>query len=501
MEPLLPVVQPPRQRYGAAAGGVAALIVTVSATLFLAARQRVQEVGLGRGTLAVTMTLSSDIDPICGAAMSPGELPFVEILGQPPLPPFLEFPGRPCTPLYEGPDCANITDFDNVVTVCVNGSAIHGVSMRSRGHISKFFPKQQFHLTLPHAMSLLGLAPATEFSLAMSYIDTSFQRNPTAFELYHSLGGWAPQTRFVTMAWEGVDFGLYYIGELIQPQPGRLELPETRLDSGYLLAADWPTAGQYAIVTANTSSSFNVMYPVTLSEAQKTFVQTFMDELDQRVAGNSQGDIEELIDFESAARFYVLMELVKDVDGYAFSDYWMIKDGRLQHAAPWDFDLAMGYECAAVFSRSALTGELFSTLEGWNVEIARDSMPWLGPDGKPNGAIKYFGMNKRQLFLNLWRQPSFRVAFAAAWRAARQGSDGPISDASLQSTIMTRSESIAPAAEHDIFLWRNSHREGFFTPCHMDAIANFTLSRDYLVEYLIGRAHWIDHHVESLLVQ
>merc|ERR1719198_966079 len=131
-------------------------------------------------------------------------------------------------------------------------------------------------------MSLLGLAPATEFTLAMSYIDTSFQRNPTAFEIYRSLGGWAPQTRFVTMAWEGVDFGLYYIGELIQPQPGRLQIPEAGLNSGYLLVADWPKAGYAQITSANTSTCFNMMYPVHPSQAQTTFVQSFIDELDQR---------------------------------------------------------------------------------------------------------------------------------------------------------------------------------------------------------------------------
>ena len=79
------------------------------------------------------------------------------------------------------------------------------------------FPKHQFSLKLPKRMPLLGMAPARRWVLATSFVDVSFQRNPTAFEVYRKLGGWAPDTVYVKVEWHGS-----------MPQFGRLVSESTR---------------------------------------------------------------------------------------------------------------------------------------------------------------------------------------------------------------------------------------------------------------------------------
>eukprot|EP00929_Paragymnodinium_shiwhaense_P042299 TRINITY_DN21907_c0_g1_i1.p1 TRINITY_DN21907_c0_g1~~TRINITY_DN21907_c0_g1_i1.p1 ORF type:complete len:245 (-),score=41.11 TRINITY_DN21907_c0_g1_i1:122-856(-) len=227
-------------------------------------------------------------------------------------------------------------------------------------------------------MSLLGMAPAKKWVLLMSFVDTSFQRNPTAFDMYRSLGGWATQTAYVNFHWHGEDFGLYTVGERIERQPGRLPCPEADPErpehSGYVLQVDWSkdTSDTFVAVSPVTQTAFNVAYPTktAMSEGQKTFVQNLVGAVDSRAAAGVGGQdtrLEEVLDFESFTRFFVLEELVKDVDGYAFSDYMLIKDGKLFHAAPWDYDLAMGFDCAKVYFKNFLTNETTMGVTGWNV--------------------------------------------------------------------------------------------------------------------------------------
>ena len=110
---------------------------------------------------------------------------------------------RVCTHLYEGPQCSNVTHWKGRVRLELDNHVIEDVQMHSRGHSSAMFPKHQFSLKLPKRMPLLGMPPARRWVLATSFVDVSFQRNPTAFEVYRKLGGWAPDTVYVKVEWHG----------------------------------------------------------------------------------------------------------------------------------------------------------------------------------------------------------------------------------------------------------------------------------------------------------
>ena len=90
----------------------------------------------------------------------------------------------------------------------IDNHVIEDVHMHSRGHSSAMFPKHQFSLKLPKQMPLLGMAPARRWVLATSFVDVSFQRNPTAFEVYRKLGGWATDTVYVNLEWHGGSLSL-----------------------------------------------------------------------------------------------------------------------------------------------------------------------------------------------------------------------------------------------------------------------------------------------------
>lgn len=431
-------------------------------------------------------------------------LSVVHVLGPNPLDPHRDFNGRVCVPAYEGPDCMNATTWRGTVSLCVDGQLIEGVRMHTRGHVSAMFPKKQFLFKLPRPESLFGMARAKKWVLAMSYVDTSFQRNALAFDIYRQLGGWAPDQRFTSMWWGDVDFGLYYVGEKVMRSGGnRLPIHKTKRRTppemgGYIISNDWPEAGTSYLTTATTSTVFNIKYPKRgLTNPQSIHVQNILNEVDRRAADLSDETLAEVLDYESTARYFVLQELAKDTDGYAFSDFWMINGNKLMHAAPWDFDLAFGYECQVLYYTNSFTGREAGWLDSWNVENLRDSMLWIGEDGYGGGSTQRWGINKRQLFLNIWQHRSFRQAFVSAWRSARRAP--PLTDVALGAIIDARAAELRQAGEHDLDLWRGSHRQGFFDPCFMEDTRNFTSATAHLREYVLGRARWIDEHVEDLL--
>jgi len=211
----------------------------------------------------------------------------------------------------------------------------------------------------------------------------------------------------------------------------------------------------------------------------------------------ADGGLAEVLDFGSFARYFVLQELAVDIDGYAFSDYVAVRGGRLEHAAPWDYDLAFNFECRPLYFNNAYTGEnSANSTGGWNVENVRDSANWFGPMGDSGGSVKYFGTNRRQLFLNIWGQPSFREAFVDAWREARRGA---LTDEALMSMVEGHAAQIEPAAQHDIRLWSNSERCAFFECCHPEDKTDFRSATLHLKQHLLSRARWIDSHVARLL--
>eukprot|EP00435_Cladocopium_sp_Y103_P016128 s1556_g4.t1 len=115
--------------------------------------------------------------------------------------------------------------------------------------------------------------------------------------------------------------------------------------------------------------------------------------------------------------------------------------------------------------------------------------------GFPGGSVQEFGMNKRQLFLNIWKYPGFKVAFATAWREARQRALG---DEALVSMVAHRSRVIAASAERDLHIWRHTNRCAFWNCCAPQDAQSFEKAQGHLTSYLLARARWIDANVGAM---
>jgi len=266
------------------------------------------------------------------------------------------------------------------------------------------------------------------------------------------------------------------------------------------LTIDWAKSGKVAIRSNVTSTFFSVLFPKgsDLSEEGAAFLRGLVDTIDASSVGKSGTPLNEVVDFRSFVRYFIVEEIAKDTDGYAFSDYVMVKRGKLLHAAPWDFDLAFDFVCMPRYFRNVFTGNVSLGVTGWNVENSRSDALWIGPSGIPGGSVKQFGMNKRQLFLNIWRSPGFKAAFVEAWKAARSHQLG---DAMLEDMVRRRSSHIAASAEKDLRIWRRTNRCGFWHCCAPEDAHSFDKASQHLVRYLLARVHWIDANVDMLVAK
>eukprot|EP00913_Durusdinium_trenchii_P033022 g30913.t1 len=386
----------------------------------------------GLGALATLAWPSGPGRPV--ALLASDEVPTLRILGGPDAPPReRSWVPRVCTELYEGPSCSNTTKWKGIVTLEIHGRTIDNVKMHSRGHSSAMFPKHQFALRLPTAIPT--------WVLATSFVDVSFQRNPLAFDIYRHLGGWATETAYVNVEWHGQYYGLYYVGQRIKCGQGRLDVCHRDPDpdaSGFLLTIDWAKPGDVSWLVGDGAPELD-------------FLGTLINEIDVRAA-TGHGGLQQLVDLPSFLRYYIMEELAKDVDGYAFSNY---AAGR----------------SASIRPRHRIGPKSI----GWNVENSRSDALWIGPSGMPGGSVKEFGMNKRQHFLNIWRYPGFQAAFAGAWRAARARTLG---DHALRSMVESRSAVIGPSARRDLHLWRRS-----LTVDHMAFHCLFMCSYCFLLQF------------------
>lgn len=475
------------------------------------------EVQARSGLLETKSASTSSADP-CAAA---GGLPPPEGAV-----PWLRIVGSNASQLIDAMHWPGMREFDppawqGKATLCLPGLAIAGAKVHTRGHISVRFPKHQFALKLSHEVGILGMHPSKHWILAAPWSDTSFQRNPFAFEVYRRLGGWATELRFVNVLFGDTDFGLFYIGEKIARTPHGLFFPsagpKNPAQDGFLLSVDWPKNASQVMSTV-TNTSFRIRYPSEghMSSDKVAYLQQFLDDVDLRaakgVAGRKPiadgGSLEDIVDYSSFVRYYILEELAKDVDGYAASNFVIAQGGKLFSAAPWDFDNAFGYACAAhVYYKNIFSGVEDAGVSGWQVENARDrhDICTLFYGAVYDKCIRQMPMqkriidlhsNKRQLFLNIWRHRSFRDAFAAGWRAARRPG-GPLTDEAIRKLVEGRAAELAVSANRDMRVWGAAVRCVTLC-CHAEDTNDFDGSTRHLLEYLLGRAHWIDDHINDL---
>lgn len=214
------------------------------------------------------------------------------------------------------------------------------------------FNKKPYRLKLQNKTAMLGMNKNKNFGLLAHSDDwTGWMKNTMGFSLAKQMGlAWTPTHQPVELVINGEYYGLYMLTELVRVEKDRVNVVEqpdecTNADSitgGWLIEIDnYGNQEPFHVQVNAPDDQFYVSAktPEVWSNAQRQYLQQQMDALVAAVYGDDDAALEAILDVESAARFYLVQELMVNGEAYSGSCYLHKDMNEAQwHFGPvWDF--------------------------------------------------------------------------------------------------------------------------------------------------------------------
>lgn len=226
--------------------------------------------------------------------------------------------------------------------------------IRGRGNSTWFsYPKKPFRLRFNENTSIFGMPEAKNYVLLAEYADKSIMRNTIVHKL-SSLSDVLPyklETRFVELYINTTYMGLYVLTEQVEVHKNKLDLNPVPgvADTDYLIELDMRFYDQsiepgYDWFVVN-GIPYEIKDPdvddIGFSSVHADYMFNYLKSVDDALLAKS--GYETLIDVEAFIDYFIIQELVKNVDvGYSSVFYMKKAGGLLQPGPLWDFDFAIG---------------------------------------------------------------------------------------------------------------------------------------------------------------
>ena len=228
---------------------------------------------------------------------------------------------------------------------------------KGRGNSTWQMPKKPYAIKLSSKAEVMGMPKHKRWVLLANWLDRTLLRNDVAFEIARKCPAlpWTPRGEFVELYLNGKHRGNYYLCEHIKIDKNRVnideideETPETDLSGGYLLEFD-----TYSNAEINYFYTKHKNLPVTIKEPDEevitswehpayTYIQDYVNSVEEALKKGDYSEIETLIDVESYAEWWLLYNLVGNLEPNHPKSCYMYKkrNGKLYAGPAWDFDCA-----------------------------------------------------------------------------------------------------------------------------------------------------------------
>ena len=235
------------------------------------------------------------------------------------------------------------------------------IGIEIRGHTSQGFPKKQYGLETRNAdgdnlsVSLFGIPEEKDWILYAPYSDKSLMRNVIAYDIYRSLGYYAPRTKFCQVILNGDYIGVYIFMEKIKRAPGRVNISNPGpkdLSGGYLLESDGLNrvdSTDLYFFTEKKQQLYTIKFPKNkhITTDQIDWIKNYLDDFERTLFSDSFNDPNtgyyQYIDSPSWIDYILINEAFRNIDAFQSSTYfYKKKDGKLFAGPVWDFNIAMG---------------------------------------------------------------------------------------------------------------------------------------------------------------
>ena len=217
--------------------------------------------------------------------------------------------------------------------------------------------KKPYKVKFASQQSPLGLDRSRHFILMAHCEDISgYLRNTTGYEMSRLMGmPYSPSEVPVELVLNGDYVGLYFLCEKVRVESGRVDIME---QSDLEMIPDNVTGGWLLELTddgnkviqqhqgndpANPEFCFVTQSPEVLSNEQRNYIRNLIARVDSCIFVPDKNDRgwEQLVDIVTLARFYIIHEVMENVEAFSGS-LFMYKDlgwdEKLMFGPVWDFD-------------------------------------------------------------------------------------------------------------------------------------------------------------------
>lgn len=251
-------------------------------------------------------------------------------------------------------------------------------TIKLRGNSTLHQPKKSWNLKLTSKSKVLDMPSDKGWILLASYDDKSMMRQYLGYELGLTLNntGFTTQTRFVNLFMNGKYNGVYLLMEKIKIGKNRLNIQSfediyaadpnnINFSGGYIMELDSRQANYNGDEPANVVFQggnwwFAFKDPDDgflvgdLSTGAKNYMSNFFNRFRDSLNNVSSGEYKKYIDIDSFVDWYLVMEIMKNLDAAGNTSIYCYKvadtvvngvtteQGKLYMGPLWDFDISSG---------------------------------------------------------------------------------------------------------------------------------------------------------------
>ncbi len=267
---------------------------------------------------------------------------------------------------------APILNREDYVTACMrvsDGSVqpygqglFHGtIKIRGRGNSTWSMPKKGYRIKFDAAAAVLDMPAHKDWVLLANYADKTLMRNAVAMELSRMVGmPWTPRLRFAEFYLNDEFLGNYQLGEKIEVAPRRVvmtkmaktDITSPNVSGGYLIETEFIERidiNKDRYFTTIEGLNFVMQEPsgTDVQAAQYNYISSHIQQVETAILSrnsNPTTGYPALIDIDSFIDYYLVQELMKNVDSVMASSVYLVKDrnAKLKMGPLWDFDLGAG---------------------------------------------------------------------------------------------------------------------------------------------------------------
>ena len=277
----------------------------------------------------------------------------------------------------------DVTSKDNYINATINieGSVKHNISnweveIRGRGNSTWneqiwFDGKKKlpYRIKSVKKTSIFGLPEVKNWALCAEYSDKSLVRNYSMHMLDRSLGtmNFSTNVIYVEVYFNSRYDGLYILKDQMEAKPSRVNVEGFTVDAsgnltdtGFLIVVDWvgrnpgsQNGRDYFKAGNSGDGAWFIKYPkfdddgfegnTKLHNQAVAYIKKYVEDVHNALQSSNTGSFDNLCDRNSFVDYYIVQELVKNVDGNKLSIYANKKPGEKMQMGPlWDFDITLG---------------------------------------------------------------------------------------------------------------------------------------------------------------